>query len=419
MKTSLDFVVAFLSPGLGIKRWLILFALGVCIVGVCVVEAVFVYFNFELDLFSTAELDIPVWIRVFVGLVIGMVFVVFAAIQISQEFVYTISPSGKSVISLVAGRRRKSKGPKVVVIGGGTGMFSLLRGLKDHTSNVSAIVTVADDGGSSGRLRRDLGVLPPGDLRNCLVALADDEALLTQLFKYRFGITGGVDGHSFGNLFITAMTEITGSFERALAVSGQVLAITGQVLPSTLENVTLMADIREYHGASPHRVSGESAIPAETGIIDRVYLDPSDVPANPEAVKAILGADVIVLGPGSLFTSVLPNLLVSDISSAIRNSRGVTICVTNVATQSGETDGFSVEMHADTIIDHVGNLFSVVLANDKYVGNLMANMEWVKDCRGVSHIYEIKSCDLLDLDYPWRHDANKLAGAILKIVNNN
>ena len=302
-------------------------------------------------------------------------------------------------------------------MGGGTGMSTMLRGLKNCTSNITAIVTMADDGGSSGRLRKDIGILPPGDLRNCIVALADDEALLTQLFKYRFGDGDGVNGHSFGNLFITAMSEVTGSFERALAVSGQVLAIGGKVLPSTLEDVKLIADIRQHVGDSVHRVVGESAIPQQVGVIERIHLHPEDVPAHPQALSAILSAELIVLGPGSLYTSVIPNLLVKDIASAIENSRGLKVYVANLATQIGETEKFSLSQHTQVINEYADESFKLVLSNNSYVGKLMPEMEWVRTDADKCPGWEIIAGDLADEISPWRHDSEKLAKALMALLN--
>ena len=255
--------------------------------------------------------------------------------------------------------------PKVVAIGGGTGLSTLLRGIKAHTPHVTAIVTVADDGGSSGRLRRELGVLPPGDFRNCIAALADDEALITQLFQYRFGQGTGLDGHSFGNLFITALAAVTGSFERAVVEAGRVLAIRGRSLPSTLDNVNLVADLRRAAPSGLFRVQGESSIPKAGQPIDRVFLRPDNARAYPGAVRAILNADLIVAGPGSLFTSILPNLLVDGIRQAVATSTAVKLYVCNVATQAGETDGFDLGDHVSALQRHLGrNLFPNVLAGD-------------------------------------------------------
>ena len=228
-----------------------------------------------------------------------------------------------------------------MVIGGGTGLSTLLRGLKEHTNNLTAIVTVADDGGSSGELRRSLGMLPPGDIRNCLTALSDDETLMGQLFQYRFASGNGLSGHPLGNLFITALAEITGSFEEAVAESGRVLAVHGQVLPATLHDVRLVADVQLPDNGKEVRVQGESQIPRTTGHIRRVWLEPAHLRAYPPTVQAILRADLILVGPGSLYTSMLPNLLVPDLGEALRVSRALKFYVCNVATQPGETDGFT------------------------------------------------------------------------------
>jgi uncharacterized cofD-like protein len=312
----------------------------------------------------------------------------------------------------------ENEAPKVVAIGGGTGLSTLLRGLKAHTQRITAIVTVADDGGSSGRLRRDLGLLPPGDFRNCIAALADDEALLTQLFQYRFGQGEGLNGHSLGNLFITALAAITGSFERAILEASHVLAVQGRILPSTLEDVTLIADLRvEEESAPPRltRVQGESAIPKAGQPIERVFLRPERVRAYPDAVRAILEADLIVAGPGSLFTSVLPNLLVQDIRRAVAASSAPRIYVCNVATQPGETDGFDVGQHASALQRHVGrDLFPFVLANSNLATILEhPQVQPVSPDFPPGAGYGVIAADLVDPDTPWRHDSSKLAEQIL------
>jgi uncharacterized cofD-like protein len=314
----------------------------------------------------------------------------------------------------------------VVAIGGGTGLSTLLRGLKRHTPHINAIVTVADDGGSSGRLRRDLGVLPPGDIRNCIAALADDEALITQLFQYRFGAGDGLNGHCFGNLFITALAAVTGSFEEAIVEAGRVLAVQGRILPSTLEDVTLIADLRngiqsDAPASSLTRVRGESAIPKAGQPIERVFLRPDRVRAYPEAVRAILNADLILAGPGSLFTSVLPNLLVQDIRRAIEVSVALKVYICNVATQPGETDGFGVGDHMAVLQRHVGlGLFPYVLANNHIIWRSeQPQLKPVQAGHDRDQGYQVTYADLVDFSAPWRHDARKLADQIMRFYSEN
>jgi len=322
-----------------------------------------------------------------------------------------------------ASQQQDSQALKVVAIGGGTGLSTLLRGLKAYTPHITAIVTVADDGGSSGRLRRSLGVLPPGDLRTCIAALADDEALLTQLFQYRFGHGEELDGHCFGNLFITALAAVTGSFERAILEAGRVLAIQGRILPSTLQNVTLVADLRAepaMAAAALTRIEGESAIPKAGWPIERVSLQPEGVRAYPEAVRAILAADLIIAGPGSLFTSILPNLLVDGIRRAVAASLACKLYVCNVATQPGETDGFDVGQHVDALQRHVGHgLFPYVLANDDlHVSTEQPHLKPVALSHGLEAGpdcgCQVIAADVVDRAVPWRHDAGKLAGQIVR-----
>jgi len=310
--------------------------------------------------------------------------------------------------------------PKVVAIGGGTGLSTLLRGLKAHTPHITAIVTVADDGGSSGQLRRELGLLPPGDFRNCIAALADDEALITQLFQYRFGQGKGLNGHSFGNLFITALAEVTGSFERAILEAGHVLSVRGRILPSTLEDVTLVADLREapVPGSTQRqltRVHGESEIPKAGYPIERVFLRPDRVRAYPEAVRALLEADLIVAGPGSLFTSILPNLLVRDIRRAVEASPARRLYVCNVATQAGETDGFDVGQHVEGLERHVGRgLFPYVLANSAVARSAeYPTVEMVALSFPAGAAYQVISAPLVDPEVPWRHSHTLLAQHVM------
>lgn len=248
-------------------------------------------------------------------------------------------------------------GPKIVAIGGGTGLASVLRGLKYHRCDLTAIVTVADDGGSSGRLRRDMGILPPGDIRNCILALAHAEPDMTALFNHRF-TKGELKGHNFGNLFLAAMTEMTGDFQVAVKALSSVLAVKGRVLPATLCDVTLVAEMED--GSIVH---GEYNIPEAKKRISKLSLVPDSPIALDEAVAEIEAADGIVLGPGSLFTSVIPNLLVPGIRRAIKTSNARKLYICNIMTQPGETDGYSAYDHVKAIEDHAGRLFTHVLVN--------------------------------------------------------
>ncbi len=416
-------LLKWLTPGIGVKRWLVVLFLGVTVLALGVALILLQFFRaypippleFVLTLGGAS-----LWLRAALAGVIGGALVVLAAVRISQVVLSPLDIASHDLIEALVERRLRQRGPKIVAIGGGTGLPILLRGLKEYTSNLTAIVTVADDGGSSGRLRRDLGVLPPGDFRNNIAALARDEDLMAQLFQYRFG-EGGLEGHSFGNLFITALSSVTGSFEQALIESSRVLAIRGQVLPSTLSDVTLVAELREAQTDSTRHVAGESSIPEVSGTIERVFLQPDDAPAYPEAVRAILSADLIVVGPGSLFTSILPNLLVRGIVEAVRRSRALKVYVCNVAIQPGETDGFSVADHLRAIERHVGgNLFDVVLANSHFPETGPdANFAFVRSegNNGRSGLgVEVVMSPLVDAQRPWRHDARLLAQAVISIL---
>jgi uncharacterized cofD-like protein len=281
------------------------------------------------------------------------------------------------------------------------------------------VVTVADNGGSSGHLRRELGVLPPGDFRQCIAALADSEPLMTSLLQYRFGEGSGLEGHSFGNLFIAAMAGVTGNFERALLESSRVLAVRGQILPSTLENVTLCAETRE---PELHRVNGESEITHRGTLarIERVYLEPEHVPAYPGVVRALLDADLIIAGPGSLYTSVLPNLLVEDVRNALAASKARKVYICNVATQPGETDAFTVEDHFEALEQHVGKgVFTAVIANNNFSipWSAQSKSTIVRPRARALAPFEIILTDLVDEAMPWRHDPSKLAKEIVQWYN--
>jgi uncharacterized cofD-like protein len=374
-----------------------------------------------LPLISTASLRFlprPLRALIFGGL--GVAFVALGIWGVNHSLLAPYLRPGRRVVDTLAGHRRRERGPRVVVVGGGHGLATLLRGLKEYTNNLTAIVTVADDGGSSGRLREMLGILPPGDIRNCLAALSNDEAMLSQLFQYRFpNGSSGLDGHSFGNLFISALSELTGSFEEAIAESGRVLSVSGRVLPSTLNDVRLVADVVLPHLVSEVRVKGESNIPESTGKVHRVWLEPIAPPAFPQAVQAILAADLIVVGPGSLFTSLLPNLLVPDIEAAIRSSRALKIFVCNVATQPGETDHYTCADHLRTLHDHLGDdLFDIIVCNNNYSSILPEGTEWVLINDNLEDLYSIYQSNLIDTDYPWHHDAGKLSQALIDLLEN-
>jgi len=412
----------WLTPGIGVKRWLALFLFGITLLSLTLsIVLVDVYRSDDLPEFTyylTLQF-LPHLGRAMVVGIIGVAALSIAVYQLSRSILAPFTRRGsKPVAQALVEHRQRERGPKVVTIGGGTGLSTLLRSLKHHTSNITAIVTVADDGGSSGRLRREMGVLPPGDFRNCLAALADDEALTTQLFQYRFSpAQKDLDGHALGNLFITAMADIAGSFEQALIESSRVLAITGRIMPSTLSNVTLCAEVR--NGSGLEQVEGESNITDFGGTIERVFLKPDRVRAYPETIRAILDADLIVLGPGSLYTSVLPNLVIDSMPEALRASRAIKMYVCNVATQRGETDGYTVHDHVHALEKHIGiGTIDVVLANSRM------SVRWDNAPPGVGEIVRITTlagpprimaADVIDVACPWRHDSDKLARAVMQI----
>ncbi len=413
----------WLLPGLGVKRWMLVTLVGITFLAVGLALFLLDLYRAEytnpliLDALSLASLRfLPRLVRVLAFGGIGLAITAYGIWGLNRALLRPFVPPGHKVLDQVAEYSRRSRGPHIVAIGGGHGLSTLLRGLKHYTRNLTAIVTVADDGGSSGRLRDSFGILPPGDIRNCLAALSDDEAMLTQLFQYRFSGEPGLAGHSFGNLFITALSDLTGSFEQAVAESGRVLSVSGRVLPSTLHDVKLVADVQLPHLGNEVRVEGESNIPEAAGRVRRVWLEPNDAPAFPPVLHAILNADLIIVGPGSLYTSILPNLLVRDLAAAIQASRAVKIFVCNIATQRGETDQYSCHDHVRALEQHMGeDLFDIILCNNKTPNSLPANVEWVRiDDRTLSDS-RLYCADLLDEEYPWRHDPHKLAQVIIDL----
>jgi len=334
---------------------------------------------------------LPRWLRAVIFGGTGILFLGISAFRLSKTLLAPYVRPGRAVVDEVAKHRRLGRGHRIVAIGGGTGLSTLLRGLKYHTSNLVAIVTMADDGGSSGRLRESLGLLPPGDLRNCLAALSDDEDLLTRLFQYRFREGGELEGHSFGNLFIAALAGATGSFEKGIEKA-------------------------PVEDSQTVRVEGESSIPEFPGQITRLQLEPSDPPAYPETLHAILNADMIIVGPGSLYTSILPNLLVPDLVSALRATRAFKIFICNVATQPGETDGYNLLKHMKSIEKHVGgDLFDLIVANDNFEGLLVEEVSWVRTpAQGYST--PIYTADLVNNEIPSHHDPKKLSATLIALL---
>jgi len=389
------------------NRWIALLVLGViCAIG-ATISTVLTYATNATGTFWTAPLTALIF---GIGAIACIGFSIFSASSV-------LSGDG-SLHTFQDITRRKS--PKVVAIGGGTGLPSALRALKTHTSDITSVVTVADDGGSSGRLRREMGVLPPGDLRNNIVALADDESMMAKLFQYRFE-EGDLKGHSFGNLFISALASITeGGLETALIETARVLNIQGRVLPSTLQDVNLRAQVLLPGKTRSVTIFGEAAIGDAGGKIEHMEIVPEDVKAYPGSVKAILEAEFVVIGPGSLYTSILPNLLVPEIANALRATTAYVIYICNIATQPGETDDYTVAEHAMALETLAGRgIFQAVLANNVYPqppeGVTTDYVMPVPSNHQMLQRYEVLYTDLTEDGRPWRHDPTKLSRALMSL----
>lgn len=422
-------LLKWLYPGMKFKRWLLLFAAGVIMasLGMAFVFNYKYIGNMEEAIFRAVYQSTGTYsymVTSIVGLaitVVGLVIMLVATRMIIRSVITVLLPeSSDKLVDLIYEKRKLGRGPAITVIGGGTGLSVLLRGIKNATSNITAVVTVADDGGSSGRLREELGIIPPGDLRNCLVALADTEPLMEKLFQHRFGGQNNLTGHSFGNLFIAAMSEVVGDVETALKESSKVLAVKGLVVPSTTRRVRLAATMED--GSI---IEGESQIPLAQKRIHRVHLYPPDVEPVPSSIDAIHNADAIILGPGSLYTSILPNLLVDGIAEAVRSSKAVKIYICNVMTQPGETDGYTASMHAKAILDHAGEgVIDYILVNSAPIAEEMRGAyalegaypvevdEAAIEALGVKFI----KADLINETNVVRHDPVKLARNIMKMV---
>lgn len=353
----------WLLPGLEIKRWFLIIIIGTILsaIGLCIIlnlRPIYFLINLVMKIAQTIPSE-----------VIGATFILGGAlffIKGWQNTNYSIldihnERNRHALLEDLYRRRKLNRGPKVVAIGGGTGLSTMLKGIKKITNNITAVVTVGDDGGSSGRLREEMGVLPPGDIRNCIAALADDDDLTTKLFQYRFKSGEGLEGHSFGNLFLTAMCAITGDMFRAVIESSKVLSIRGRVLPSTLDDMRLVAIMED--GSI---IKGESNIPESGKKIKKLYTEPENCKPLEDVIVAIQDADLIILGPGSLYTSIIPNLLIKEIARAIEKAKAKKIYVCNIMTQPGETDDFTVSDHIKTILEHAENkkIINAVLIND-------------------------------------------------------
>lgn len=424
-------IFKWLYPGMRVKRWLLLTPIGVflVVIGVTlmtnmrVVDYLDVAARFVAFKTGWVLSDPKVYLPISIGaIIIGLTLIFISFRQVIDSITSVVSPGQKDRLAdIIYQRRSLAQGHKIVVIGGGTGLSTMLRGLKQHTSNLVAIVTVADDGGSSGVLQRQLGLLPPGDIRNCIVALADEETLMTELLQHRFNDAGeGLSGHTLGNLLIAAMTDITGDFEEAIKETSKVLAIRGRVLPATLDRVTLRAELDD--GSI---VNGETNIANTAQKIRKISLVPNDVKPLKDALEAIRTADAIVIGPGSVYTSIVPNLLVQGTVDALAASNAVKIYVCNVMTQPGETDHFHASDHVKAVADHAGKkVFDYVLVNKAVPSIHLLEKYHKKGAELVSPDVDI----IQEMGYKpitgnfisqtdvVRHDPEELAQAILRLM---
>lgn len=411
----------WLKPGIGVKRWFLLLLIGMGLLGLGVsflARELYLTVTLPGAFYYITLQFLPYAARGAILITLAVLCVGFGIGKFTSGLVGAARSSDRSrldepLVDLVHRQAFAGRGIRVVCIGGGTGLSVLLRGLKTYTDNITAVVTVADDGGSSGRLRRDLGIIPPGDLRNCIAALADAEPLMTRLIQYRFpeGSGTGLEGHSFGNLFIAAMSDVAGSMEAAIRETGRVLAVRGNILPSTLENVKLAALTGDGD-----TIRGESSITLAGQEITQLFLEPQHPSAYPATLNEIRNADLLVVGPGSLYTSVLPNLLIPELRIAFQESNAQKLYISNVATQHGETDHFSVQDHVRVIADHIGGVpFDAVLANSNSSARLPArwNSEPVRVEQAQDDELRIVKSDLIDTGNRYRHDSSKLADAIM------
>jgi uncharacterized cofD-like protein len=422
-----------LTPGTRFKRWVLLIGIGmVCLITFFILtlgaelHAVMRIFEQQVNAFFNLRpeqynMKLTVELILFI---IGSVCTLFGTFHLWKFLINTFVPEKKGKLSHVLFKESNlSKAPHVVVLGGGTGLNSLLSGLKNHTNNITAVVGVADEGSNSRTLRTEFGILPPGDIRNCLVALSDSGPLMAKLLQYRFK-EGSLKGHSFGNLLITALTRVTGSFEKAVRETGNILAIRGKVIPVSLDNTHLCAElengkvIKEEPLVEVHKTKFKSEI-------KRLFLEPESR-VTPEVVKAIKQADLIVLGPGSLYTSVLPHMLVKGVPKTIKASKAKKVYVCNVMTQPGETDNYNAFQHVEKVVAYLGKdiLDAVIVNKEKAPQELYERYKQegaervTVDPSRIEQELEVKvvSADLMTQQNLLRHDSEKLAKAVLSVV---
>ena len=423
-------ILSWLLPGLVIKRWMITSGIGLItsLLGIAIWTNLRpLYWLIEIFFWVMNSLTsiLPVSLLGPIILFIGILLIGLGQNRSINSIQKALVPQKDTfLVEALRVKSRLSKGPNIVAIGGGTGLSTLLKGLKNYSSNISAIVTVTDDGGSSGVLRRQLGVQPPGDIRNCLAALSNEEPMLTRLFQYRFSRGDGLEGHTFGNLFLSALTTITGSLEKAVQASSKVLSVQGQVIPATGIDVMLWAELN-----SGEKIFGESLISKSMKPISRIGCIPENPPALPAALESIREADLIVLGPGSLFTSLLPNLLVPEIVEALLNNKSPKIYISNLMTQPGETDGLDVLQHIKSIERQLLNfgvnkrIFNSVLSQGEFERSSLIDYYRSRGAepvicnkgRLISDGYNVLQAPLYSkkITPTLRHDSRRLARAVI------
>lgn len=413
----IDFLM---KPGIKIKRWIFFGFIGITLSIISIVQ-----------IFSNKEYNISVKVLYLFLTVIGFVIIYVSLSNFIKSFIelinnekIKITVNDKNIEDLVYEKRVHVEGPKIVVIGGGTGLSTMLRGLKLYTNNITAIVTVGDDGGGSGKLRADIGMLPPGDIRNCILALADTEPIMEDLLQYRF-TEGYLRGQSFGNLFLAAMDGISDNFESAVQKMSSVLAVTGKVLPVTLDDMKLIAELE-----NGNIIEGESIIPTEAikqkSKIKELKINPKKAQPLLDVLMAISEADAVVIGPGSLYTSIIPNLLVENIVECINKSDAIKIYISNVMTQPGETDNFKVSDHIKTLMKYSGkNSIEYVIANSGTIPDeikekyLKKGSELVElDYDGIKNLgVEIVGTDLVKVTNGYvKHDEENLAQILITTI---